>query len=336
MTIYDSTLGVVTVGVMIAGVLFGLFTCQVYMYHKNFPEEKKWIRFGLVDGMWLLELAHTICIFHLVYFYTVTHYGETEVFLALIVPPSWPAAVLCHSMVAILAQSYFTYRIARFGAHHPYVIPVVCSILMFCQLLGDTAVAVYLTNEDMQAYMKLHEWLIIGPLLIRSVVDMINSVALVYYLVYERNNAYKRTIAVIDKLILWSVGESRFVSALDLIAQQSRKLDPSRNRYCDEYGRVFVVDFHAWIALYLILPKVFSNTMLANMNSRIHLREMQPTMVISPELELHFATPPVEEPSQSLHFQGVNSTHGLNSTLGDTHALDESEPPFIPFLISSV
>ncbi|KIK59044.1 hypothetical protein GYMLUDRAFT_680256 [Collybiopsis luxurians FD-317 M1] len=76
---------------------------------------------------------------------------------------------------------------------------------MFGQLLGDTAAAVYTTKENLQVYLKLHEWLIIGPLVIRSMVDVIISVTLVYYLVCERTNAYKKTIAVLDKLILWSI-----------------------------------------------------------------------------------------------------------------------------------
>ncbi|KAJ3760618.1 hypothetical protein EV360DRAFT_68529 [Lentinula raphanica] len=72
----DATLGMFEIGILIAGVLFGLITAQVYIHHKTFPEESKWIKYGLVTTIWLLDMGHTICAFHVIYFYTVIHYGD--------------------------------------------------------------------------------------------------------------------------------------------------------------------------------------------------------------------------------------------------------------------
>ncbi|KIK59036.1 hypothetical protein GYMLUDRAFT_44774 [Collybiopsis luxurians FD-317 M1] len=46
---------------------------------------------------------------------------------------------------------------------------------MFCQLLGDIAASVYTAKENMQTYIQKHGWLIIGPVVIRSTVDVIIS-----------------------------------------------------------------------------------------------------------------------------------------------------------------
>ncbi|KIK59014.1 hypothetical protein GYMLUDRAFT_245465 [Collybiopsis luxurians FD-317 M1] len=302
MTIYDATLGAILIGVLISGVLFGSFTWQVYTYHKSFPEESNWIRFGLVDGMWFLELAHTVCTFHLMYFYAVTHYGELEVLeFESTSPYSWPAAVLFHSMVAVLAQSYFTYRIARFGTYHPYIIPTICSILMFCELSGDTAIAAYVVKENLQSFLNVHEWLMISVLAIRTTASVIISVTLVSYLVRaKKNNAYKNTTAVIDKLILWSIETGAVMSMHGIVLLIFLF-----------WNRFNCAQADTWLALYLILPKVFSNTMLANMNSRIGLRNMQSTIVISHGFEITFVNP-AQDISGSSQLQGASSMHELH------------------------
>ncbi|KIK59045.1 hypothetical protein GYMLUDRAFT_44786 [Collybiopsis luxurians FD-317 M1] len=56
------------------------------------------------------------------------------------------------------------------------------------------------------------------------------------------------------------------------------------------------------------------------MNSRIHLREMQSTMVISSGFGIHFATAPAEECSRDLE-QGVTNVHEINSIHVSTSAL---------------
>ncbi|KAF5348095.1 hypothetical protein D9757_013743 [Collybiopsis confluens] len=76
------------------------------------------------------------------------------------------------------------------------------------------------------------------------------------------------TIAVVDKLILWAI-ETGVVTSLVGIALLICFL-ASRSTY-------------VWVALTMILPKIFSNAMLANMNSRVTLRQMQSTMVVGSE-----------------------------------------------------
>lgn len=44
----DPDVGYPEIGALLSGVLFGIFTMQVYIYHKNFPNDPGWIKFGLV------------------------------------------------------------------------------------------------------------------------------------------------------------------------------------------------------------------------------------------------------------------------------------------------
>jgi len=218
--------------------------------------------------MWLIELGHTICLFHLVYYYTVYQFGIPDAII-ISAPGSFAASIFFHGAVAVLAQGYFTYRIARFTGP-PYVIPTICSLLMACQLSFDMVVGVkaaVIAEKSVKQYLLETKWLILTPLLLRAVVDVIISVTLVYHLYYHRSaSAYKNTTAVIDKLILWSIETGIITSMLSVAVIICYLIN---------------VENFAWVALYVVFPKVFSNTMLANMNSRIELRKMQSALAMS-------------------------------------------------------
>ncbi|KAF9064979.1 hypothetical protein BDP27DRAFT_1332725 [Rhodocollybia butyracea] len=265
MTIIDQTLGVSLTGILIAGVLFGLFTSQVYYFHQNFPRESPWVKFGLVRTLfqttWLantdcirfIELAHTICIFHIAYVLTISHFQALEVLVT--VPPSFPATVLFHAIVAVLAQGYFTYRIARLTGP-PYIIPWVCGILMLYQLGFDI----------ITQYFMHFSWLVPIPLVLRAVVDAVISATLVYNLLVQRKkSSYKSTIAVIDKLVLWSIETGIITSVIGIALLICFFVDNETN--------------YAWVALLIIFPK--ADIQICSMNSRVRLREMQATEEVS-------------------------------------------------------
>ncbi|KAJ4465132.1 hypothetical protein C8R41DRAFT_871947 [Lentinula lateritia] len=81
----------------------------------------------------LIELGHTICVFHANYFYAVTHFGDTNVIGVL--PVSGGAAVVLHGLILLIVQGFFTYRITLFTGK-PHIIPALSGILMLCQALA--------------------------------------------------------------------------------------------------------------------------------------------------------------------------------------------------------
>ncbi|KAJ3885808.1 hypothetical protein GG344DRAFT_82321 [Lentinula edodes] len=263
---YDATLGALEIGILIAGVLFGVITAQVYIHHQSFPNESIWIKHGMVDLMWMIELGHTICIFHAIYFYTVIHFGDTDVISVL--PVSVGAAVVLHGLVLLIVQGFFTYRIALFSGK-PHIIPALSGILMFCQMLAVytlSAQLITVATKSLKDFMDKWEWLMFTVLILRAIADVLISGSLVYHLVHSRDGAYRSTVAIVDKLILWSIGQrfQPFVS-------------PSTDESVLETG---IVTSMLGI-LSIIFNAVFSNAMLANMNSRVKLRNMSGSEVDS-------------------------------------------------------
>ncbi|KAJ3805504.1 hypothetical protein F5876DRAFT_69740 [Lentinula aff. lateritia] len=189
----DSTLGFVEIDVLISAILFGIFTMQVYIYHRKFSKDPGWIKYGLVDGMWLLELAHTICEFDALYDF---------------------------------AQGYFTYRIAKLTGP-PYIVPILCCILMW--------------NAQSLQQKTLN-------FVIRVATDIVISAALVYYLQKSRSNALHSSMVIVDKLMQWAIETGIVTDMVNILLM----ICPLIN-----------VNNYLWVAFYVILPKVFSNAMLA-------------------------------------------------------------------------
>ncbi|KAJ3923220.1 hypothetical protein F5877DRAFT_74536 [Lentinula edodes] len=306
MSSLNSTLGVLEIGILISGVLFGVVTTQVYVYHKNFPKDSLWLQLGLVDGMWLIELGHTMCIFHAIYFYTVANYGDPKALL--VAPVTLGIAVVLHGITTILGelfssalvlcgaefypsftvQAYFTYRIFRFSKK-PYLIPIFSTFLMFAQLLAVTtlsAEAIKVAQISLGLYLEKWEWLLLTTLWLRVAADLTISSSLVFFLYRQRDNAYKSTVLVVDRLIRWTI-ETGVVTRYLLYIAIAGKALPERLHLCSMLGIILVISYltakenFAWLALFMVLPKVFSNTLLANMNSRASLRTMQTSVEVS-------------------------------------------------------
>ncbi|KAF5362797.1 hypothetical protein D9757_011020 [Collybiopsis confluens] len=256
----NEKLGTLEIGILLSGVLFGVVTCQVYVYHKNFPKDPLWLQIGLVDGIWLMELAHTICTFHALYIYTVTENGNPVALIA--APKSLGTAVLLHGLIIVLVQGYFTYRIYIFSPK-PYLVPIFSVLLILAQLVTVVTLAVMaVTVASVSIALYLEEWgtLLVVTLWLRVAADLTISSSLVYFLIKQRNHAYRSTVLIVDKLIRWTI-ETGVITSVVGIALVTNFLVNTDNL--------------VWLALLLILPKVFSNTLMANINSRTALRNIQ-------------------------------------------------------------
>ncbi|KAJ4465255.1 hypothetical protein C8J55DRAFT_493522 [Lentinula edodes] len=147
----DTSLGYPEIGALLSGVLFGIFTMQVYIYHKNFPNDPGWIKFGLVDSMWFFELAHTICEFYGLYYVTVFRYGDPTVFLA--VP---------HELAAVpffdLLQQLWSWLIITTGFFH-IAIDIILSTTLVYHLIKNRSDTNY--RSTYVVIDKLIKWAIV-------------------------------------------------------------------------------------------------------------------------------------------------------------------------------
>ncbi|KAJ3907592.1 hypothetical protein F5879DRAFT_1020850 [Lentinula edodes] len=254
----DTSLGYPEIGALLSGVLFGILTMQVYIYHRNFPNDSGWIKFGLVDSMWLFELAHTICEFYGLYYVTVFRYGDPTVFLAF--PHELAAVPVFDGLIITIVQGFFTHRIAKF-AGPPYTVPIVCCILMVFQMVASIGLSAAVIAEQ-STYHFLDQW----------TCPCIQS--------DQKPEHYHLPQCLTLKLC----SETGVVtSSVSIIVMICFLINPTN---------------FLWVTFYAVLPKFSSNAMLAkyephhlsyfldlmkftaiSLNSRMRLRDMQVTTV---------------------------------------------------------
>ncbi|KAJ7579767.1 hypothetical protein C8J56DRAFT_1104743 [Mycena floridula] len=285
----DSTIGAIEIGTLLSGVLFGLITSQTYVYFKTFPRDTRFTK-SLVAALWIVEMVHTACIFNALYMYTVAGYGDPTSLIRF--PLALDITIILHGATVIIVQLFFTHRIAKFVQKTYYMSAIAIFILFlrFAAFIVSGVAAAMMTT--LLSFMQSWKSLILFDLISCAITDVMMSGILIYQLAMRRPSAYKRslllyslvpdsihlsTVAIMDKLIMWSV-ETCLVTTFTTITMLICFLTMKDN---------FI-----WIGILLVQPKIFSNALLANLNSRSSLRdngsdaqEMTPRSLPSPHLQ---------------------------------------------------
>ncbi|KAJ7757947.1 hypothetical protein B0H16DRAFT_657183 [Mycena metata] len=244
----DSTIGAIEIGTLLSGVLFGLITCQTYVYFKTYPRDAGFTK-GLVAALWVVELVHTACIFDALYMYTVRGYGDPASLIRF--PLALDATIILHGATVIIVQLFFTYRISKFVQKTYYLFGTAVIILLvrFVAFVVSGVAATKMTA--LINFMQSWKSLILFDLISCAATDVMMTAILVYQLASRRSNVYKSTLAIMDKLIM-----------ITTIAMMVCFLTMGEKNFI-------------WIGILLVQPKIFSNALLANLNSRSSLREVR-------------------------------------------------------------
>ncbi|KAG7086490.1 hypothetical protein E1B28_002439 [Marasmius oreades] len=253
---FDGQIGALEIGIIVSIFLFGVTTAQTFLYYQLFPLDSKWMK-RLVWAVWLIELGHSISALHALYFYTVLQFGNQAVG-TMKVPLSIALNLIISEVVFVLVQGYYITRIYRFS--RTWYISGLCVILLVVRFVGTVVATVEATiMTSLDQYTTDWEWDLVGILSVGAFTDLAIPCVLVYYLAMKRSSAYDTTLAIVDKLILWTIETGLLTGLLAVLILIFFKTLPGR---------------FAWMAVYMNLPKMFSNSFLANLNSRFKLRAM--------------------------------------------------------------
>jgi len=254
----DGTIGAIEIGTLLSGVLFGLITAQTYVYFKSFPNDARFTKV-LVLGLWMVELAHTACIFDALYIYTVKSYGDPTSLIKF--PITMDVTIFLHAATVFIVQLFFAHRMSKFLQNKLYI-PVIAAIILvarFVVFIVTGAAATMMTT--LVTFMQQSKSLILFDLVSCFITDVVISAILVYQLAIRRRGAYKSTLAMMDKLIVWSV-ETCLVTTMTTTVMLGCFLTMKDKNF-------------VWVGILLVQPKVFSNALLANLNSRATLRNTE-------------------------------------------------------------
>ncbi|KAJ7194961.1 hypothetical protein GGX14DRAFT_575960 [Mycena pura] len=297
------TLGAVQIGVLVSCILFGVTTTQAYIYYNRFPDDSLMVK-ATVAVVWSCEAAHVVCVAHTLYAFTITDYRHPERLLG-----HPPRSLIFYIFLTILISAcgvlslpvFFSFRIYMLSKRR--LIPYIIWALSFVRCVaGITAFVAGLRAETLVEYLVQWEWLAITTWTLSAADDVTITATMVYLLYKQRDRGHRqfqflpprkgslltinptRLTALVDKIILWTMDGA------------AHKASPHFRLWTNivlfllprsTFTLVTIICFHTmqsnfvWVALIVVearreplSPHLFANSLLASLNSRSVLREM--------------------------------------------------------------
>ncbi|KAF7349018.1 hypothetical protein MVEN_01423000 [Mycena venus] len=290
----NTSIGAMEIGVLVSYVLLGVTITQVYIYYTRFPDDSRTLK-SLVAFVGLCEIAHAVCIGLALYEYTVSAYGDPED-LGLALAKSFDTAVFFSGVIYASVQSFFSYRIYMLSKK--IFIACVIWICIFLRFVG-TAVSygagVRMASDPLPQYEADWGWLFYSIWSLSAAIDVAITITLVFLLWRQRTGVHQRTVAVVDKLIKWLI-ETGMLTSATAIATLACFVVMTTN---------FI-----WLAFLVVESRLYSNSLLASLNSRVTLRAMN-------DVELH--TSPTTK-QVDLSSGGVGITHVTHTKYGYSYS----------------
>ncbi|KAF7297963.1 hypothetical protein HMN09_01017200 [Mycena chlorophos] len=269
----NETLGALQIGVLLSYMLLGVTTMQVYIYVGRFPQDPRWLR-AMVGIVWLMELVQGGLVGYALYLYTVLDYGD-RLHILQSAPPTLNAAFVLTALITTVVQLFFIHRIWLLSknVYLPGVL-VIMSIVYLVGILGFAGVGFKASKlAELEASMG---WDVEADAILSVVLDTAIAVSLVVLLLQSRRQGMASTTNMVDKLIAWSIETGVITSICSVLILAIYETKPAS----------FI-----WLAVFIVKSRLYSNSLLASLNSRIGLRAQASNVTVStPSLAPRFAT----------------------------------------------
>ncbi|KAJ7144996.1 hypothetical protein C8R43DRAFT_561970 [Mycena crocata] len=247
------TIGALQVGVLVSYVLFGVTTTQTYIYYGRFLDDSRKLK-CLVAFVWCCKLAHVVCIGLSIQEMTISDYGHPERLVRL--PQSFVVAVVFSGTIAAVVQGFFALRIYRLSKR--LYIPCLSWALSLARLMGSLLAFVYAIHMTTVMNFEAKARSTIAAMwTISAANDFLIAITLVYWLYQHRANAQTKILAIIDRLIAWTI-ETGVITSAVTIATLVLFLK--------------MEETYIWLACFAVGARLFANSLLASLNSRACLR----------------------------------------------------------------
>ncbi|KAJ6468212.1 hypothetical protein C8R45DRAFT_1218743 [Mycena sanguinolenta] len=198
----DATLGAYLIGVLVSYVLFGVTSMQIYIYFGRFPDDTPKFKV-LVAFVWICEAGHAVCLGHSLYIETIKDLAQ-PLLLQGPAPKSFEASVLLSGAIGASVQGFFGFRIHTLSKK--VHIPILIWLMAFLRLLGCL---VFFTGAlkmtSLEGFIAQWGWLATSLWSVSTANDVTITTTTVCLLYQQRKKAQKRTAALLDKIILWTL-----------------------------------------------------------------------------------------------------------------------------------
>ncbi|KAJ7070406.1 hypothetical protein B0H15DRAFT_870625 [Mycena belliarum] len=249
----DLTYGAMLIGVLFATFFQGVLSVQAYIYYESFPDDQRRTKL-LVAAVWLLDVTHLVLICNTLYHYLITSWGDAA---ALLVPtPELELHVIFVGLPSLLCQAFFVHRIWLFTRGNwvlASALGAAClatctiTVLISARLVGAQTVAAF-SHQTSE---------VIAMFGLGAAVDVAIALVLVFYL-QQGTTHFDRTSFVVARVVNYTVATGVATSILAIACLIAYLLS----------SHTFV-----FIAMHFSLGRLYTNALLATLNSRRALRQ---------------------------------------------------------------
>ncbi|KAF8181129.1 hypothetical protein K438DRAFT_1841252 [Mycena galopus ATCC 62051] len=208
----NGTIGALLIGTLISYALFGVTSTQTYIYYGRFPRDPLRTKI-MVRQRWCGEFGHTICIAMSIYAMVITNYGHPERLLVL--PKSLLVSAFLGSVVAFGVQIFFAFRI--YSLSKSLWVPCICWALSLFRFVPPNVILFAFGHQPAPELLGRFGSLFDAIWAASAANDLLIAGTLVYLLYGKRDKAFQGTIAIVDKLILWTIGEREFEASSSFV-----------------------------------------------------------------------------------------------------------------------
>ncbi|KAJ6524057.1 hypothetical protein B0H10DRAFT_354051 [Mycena sp. CBHHK59/15] len=249
-----TTYGAYLIGAIAAAILYGIILLQVVFYFDRYPKDKFMIK-ALVVTLLLLDTMTLITETHGLYHYLIVNFGNFEVLLVQV----WSVQVeaLIAYTIMLITQAFFISRIWELGGRK-VIIPVILTCFMFGAFGTAMAIVtkVFLFKFWSSSLLPYMRALVAANKTLETAADALITASLCYYL-HRGRTGLKQTNSMINRLMVFAINRGAITTFLQL---------------CYLIAFEAKADSMAWVAIHVAISKVYTNSVLATLNSRNAIR----------------------------------------------------------------
>jgi hypothetical protein len=245
-------LGPITAGILLYEVLFGILISQVFVYFQSFPKDRVWIKY-LVGGTGIVMASHALLMGAALFNISVNEFGSLEMITQSRFPLSFFVALHISIFIDMVVQAFFTVRLWKMSGQT--WMPCVAGIFILGKAASGWLVTTQMTIlKSLALFIEPWGWAVNTTLACATAGDVFTAVALTFVFYSKQDlGLHKKTEALLQTLIKWTVNTGIIIGVATLVVNIL---------FLAMKGNL------AWLGLHMLLPVVYTNSMLACLNSR--------------------------------------------------------------------